>query len=507
MESELDRPGPPEAVSGDGTAGMTGAGSSAYAGQVPRLLKFLYAVGSSAEAIISVAFNSFNFFFYTNIMGVPGTLAGLAITIALVFDAITDPLVGAVSDRWRSKWGRRHPFMFAAPVPVMLCLFFIYSPPESFDSFGLFLWLTVLTVIMRSCMTLYHVPHLALGAELSADFTERTRVMSMNTLLGAIGGIGMGFVAYSFFFAATPEYPNGLLNESAYPVLAITASLIGGAVMVLTTVFTMSVIPRLSKAPSDLPRFSLREFLLDCKSALRNRNYLVLLIGYLLLSATLGTRETINLHMNTYFWELLPEQIRYFLLVAFIAPIVGFVATARLHDRFEKKPVLIACLVGLLIFATAPILLRIMGWFPENHTSALLPLLIAFSTVTLCFGVMLFISAMSALADIADEQELDTHRRQEGIFYAARSFFAKASSGLGHLLAGIAIDVIEFPVGSEPGTVAADKVFNLGLVDGPIAVIPGAIAVFFYLKYNLSRSRHAEIQAELGARRAAVQDA
>ncbi len=507
MESKLDRPGPPdEVVSGNEVADMTSAGSSAYAARVPRMLKFVYAVGSAAEAIIGVAFNAFNFFFYTNIMGVPGTLAGLAITIALIFDAITDPLVGAISDRWKSRWGRRHPFMFAAPVPVMLCLFFIYSPPD-FDSFGLFLWLTVLTVIMRSCMTLFHVPHLALGAELSADFTERTRVMSMNTLLGAIGGFGTAFVAYSFFFSATPEYPNGLLNESAYSTLAIFASLLGGAVMVLSTVFTMSVIPRLSSAPRDLPRFSLREFLLDLKSAMSNRNYLVLLIGYLLLSATLGTRDTIGLHMNTYYWELVPEQIRYFVLVALIAPVVGFVATPPLHDKFEKKPVLVASLVGLLVFASAPVLLRIVGWFPENHTSALLPLLVILYTVTLCFGVMLLISAMSALADIADEHELNTRRRQEGIFYAARSFFAKASSGLGHLLAGIAIDIIEFPVGTEAGTVAADKIFNLGLVDGPMAVVPGVIAVFFYLKYNLSRSRHAEIQAELEAQRGTAQGA
>ncbi len=492
---------------GNELADTTSIGSSAYAAQVPRVLKFVYAVGSAAEAIIGVAFNAFNFFFYTNIMGVPGTLAGLAITIALIFDAITDPLVGALSDRWKSKWGRRHPFMFAAPIPVMLCLFFIYSPPESFDSFRLFLWLTVLTVIMRSSMTLFHVPHLALGAELSADFTERTRVMRMNTLLGAMGGFGTAFIAYSFFFSATPEYPNGLLNESAYSTFAIFASLIGGAVMVVSTVFTMRVIPRLPAASPDLPRFSLREFILDSKSALTNRNYLVLLIGYLLLSATLGTRDTIGLHMNTYYWELLPEQIRYFVLVALIAPVVGFVATPRLHDKFEKKPVLIASLVGLLVFASAPVLLRIVGWFPENHTSMLLPLLIILYTVTLCFGVMLLISAMSALADIADEHELNTHRRQEGLFYAARSFFAKASSGLGHLMAGIAIDIIEFPVGTEAGTVAADKIFNLGLVDGPIAVVPGVIAVFFYLKYNLSRSRHSEIQAELEARRGTAQEA
>ncbi|MFT5015024.1 MAG: GPH family glycoside/pentoside/hexuronide:cation symporter, partial [Dinoroseobacter sp.] len=70
----------------------------------------------------------------------------------------------------------------------------------------------------------------------------------------------------------------------------------------------------------------------------------------------------------------------------------------------------------------------------------------------------------------------------------------------GHLLAGIAIDVIDFPVGAEPGTVDPDTIYQLGLVDGPISVIPGAIAVFFYLKYNLTRRRHAEIQDELALR-------
>jgi len=93
-----------------------------------------------------------------------------------------------------------------------------------------------------------------------------------------------------------------------------------------------------------------------------------------------------------------------------------------------------------------------------------------------------------------------TGRRQEGIFYSARSFFGKASSGLGHLLAGIAIDVIHFPVGAQPGTVPEETVFQLGLIEGPIAVIPGLIAIGFYLRYNLTRARHAEIQAELEKR-------
>jgi GPH family glycoside/pentoside/hexuronide:cation symporter len=488
---------------GEGTQGKDTQKSSisAYSGRVPGFTKFIYAVGSSAETIISVAFNAFNFFFYTNLMGLSGTLAGLAITIALVFDAITDPLVGTLSDRWRSKLGRRHPFMFMAPIPVMVCLFFIYTPPESFENLGMFLWLTILTIIMRSSMTLYHVPHLAMGAELSSDFTERTRVMSMNTLLGTFGGIACFVVALTFFFNTTPEYPNGLLNVGAYPTFAIVAAVAGGVIMVFSTVFTMHLIPRLPSAPEGMPRLTLMEFVRDVRSAMSNRNYMMLLLGYLLLSATLGTRETIGLHMNIYYWELVPEQIRYFPLFAVIAPILGFIITAPLHDRFEKKPVLITGLVFLLIFATTPVVLRMMGLFPENNTPYLLPSLLVLSVVTVSFAVVLLISAMSALADIADEHELASGRRQEGVFYAARSFFAKASSGLGHLLAGIAIDVIDFPVSAEPGTIPAETLFKLGLIDGPIAVIPGVIAIFFYSKYNLTRKRHAEIQSELEARR------
>jgi Na+/melibiose symporter-like transporter len=472
----------------------------AYSGRVPLPTKVFYAIGASSETIISVAFNSFNFFFYTNLMGLPGTLAGLSITIGLVVDAITDPLIGSLSDRWKSRLGRRHPFMFLAPVPVMICLFLIYSPPESLEETGLFLWLTGLVILMRSSMTLFHVPHLALGAELSSDFTERTRVMSVNMMFAAIAGAATYFIGMSYFSSFKDEYGNGLLNMSAYPVLATTAAVLGGLIMLISTLLTLNLAPRLPQPPRDLPRFSLLEFLRDARSAMQNRNYLYLLIGYLLLSATLGTRSTIDVHMNTYYWELLPGQLKYFGLGLLIGPIIGAIVTTRLHQRFDKKPTIISALTCLCIFSSAPVMLRIVGLFPANGSPELFPSLFGFYVMWTSAGMILLISAMSALADIADEHELNTHRRQEGIFYAARSFFAKASSGLGHLLAGIAIDLIRFPAGAEPGSIDSSIVFKLGLVDGPIAIIPGVIAISFYLQYNLTRERHSQIQAELRQR-------
>lgn len=471
--------------------------SSAFAGKVPPRIKGAYAIGASAETIFFVAFSSFNFFFYTNLLGLSGTLTGLAITLCLILDAVSDPLIGAVSDRWRSKLGRRHPFMYAAPVPVMLSLYFLYAPPENLGQLGLFAWLTVSVFIMQTSFTLFHVPHLALGAELSSDFYERTRIMGLNTLLAALGAAFIFFVAMSLFFETTATFSNGLMNKDAYPLFAATAAILGGVTMLASTFFTRKVVPLLPQPQLNVKPFSLVEFFEDLKAVWSNRNYRMLLIGFLLLSATTGTRETINMHMNTYFWELSTEQIRFFALALVIGPIIGFFATTSLHRIYDKKPTIIGALIAMWILAVTPVSCRILDIFPPNHSPSLFYALFASFLLFCIFGTIFMISSLSALADIADEHELNTHRRQEGIFFAARSFFAKASQGVGHLIAGMALDFINFPVGAAPGTVAEESIFSLGMIDGPVAALPITFSLVFFWRYRLTRSRQQEIQATL----------
>ena len=119
---------------------------------------------------------------------VSGTLCGLALGIALLFDAVTDPLTGSLSDNWKSKWGRRHPFMYASAIPLGFCFYFLFVPPE-LSEIGLFIWLTAFAVLTRAAMTLYHVPHIALGAELTSNFEERTVVVSFRQGFSTIGNL------------------------------------------------------------------------------------------------------------------------------------------------------------------------------------------------------------------------------------------------------------------------------------------------------------------------------
>lgn len=464
--------------------------------------KMAFGIGATAEAAIHIGFNAFNFFFYNQILGLSGTYAGLAVTIALIFDAITDPLVGALSDRFKSRWGRRHPFMFVAAAPVAIFFYFIYTPPVALEDFSLFLWFTVFTVLLRSSLTLFTVPHLALGAELSTDYNERSKVMSYNSFFAWIGGAGTHFIGMLVFFAATAQFSYGLLNKDAYPDFALFVAITAFLCMLASGWYTRDRIPTLSQPPAELPGFHLKDTLKDMWGALKNRNYLALMFGLFFLSAFFGTRETLNNHVSTYFWEFKSEEIVWYSLSSLIGFLLAFILTARYHEKFDKRPTILVSVACLCISAALPIICRGIGFFPENHSPYLLPLVLFMAVFYYHCLAVLTISVMSALADIVDEHELTTGRRQEGVFYAARTFFTKSVSGLGHLVAGIFIDFIAFPTSAVPGTVDPDKVFWLGMMDGPIAAVPGIIAIFFYGRYAINKSVHEKIQAELRERRA-----
>ena len=163
--------------------------------------KFAYGIGQLAEGLKNSALSTFVLFYYNQVLGLSGTLAGTAILIALLFDAVSDPLAGSLSDNWRSRWGRRHPFMYASALPLGIAFFFLFSPPEGLSEFSLFLWLTVTVVLTRGAMTLYHVPHIALGAELSEDYDERTQIVSYRYFLGFAGYL----VAYYLALACSSK--------------------------------------------------------------------------------------------------------------------------------------------------------------------------------------------------------------------------------------------------------------------------------------------------------------
>lgn len=461
--------------------------------------KVFYGSGAAAEAAIHITFNTFNFLFYNNVLGLSGTLAGLAVTIAVVFDAVSDPVVGSISDRWRSKWGRRHPFLYLSAVPMGICFIALYAPPGYLEDLGLFLWFTVFTIGLRISLTFYHVPHLALGAELSDDYSERSVVYAYNSILGMVGGSVAYFLAWTYF----GRVEGGVSEADNFLPVGLVVGSAAMLVVLASAFFTRDQIPKLKQVGADVPAFSLKQLVDEILVCFRNHNYLWLLLGLLCLSATNGVREAMNAYVGLFFWELQPDQLRFFGLATPLAFVFAFFATPLLNDRFEKVGTMVGGVAVLVVAQTLLPTLRLLELLPENGHPALFPMLMTAIAMVYGAGAILSISVMSALADVADEHELNTGRRQEGIFYSARTFVGKATGAFGLLIGGIAIDIIGWPTGVKTADqVSPDTIFGLGLIEGPIGAIPSLFAIFFYARYRISKSRHAEIKAALAARQA-----
>ena len=137
------------------------------------LTQLAYGFGGTAEGIKNNGFDYFLLFFYSNILGVNAGQVGLALLVALVVDAISDPVVGYWSDNLRTRLGRRHPFMYGALIPVAVAYFLAWNPPGDLTGNELFPWLVGVTIAVRLGFTFYEVPSNALAAELTARVRER----------------------------------------------------------------------------------------------------------------------------------------------------------------------------------------------------------------------------------------------------------------------------------------------------------------------------------------------
>lgn len=479
--------------------------------------KFIFGIGAVGEMVYLGLFNGFITIYYNQVLGLSNTLIGTAIMLAMIADAITDPVVGITSDKWRSKHGRRHPFLFVAPVPLAFAVYCIFNPPESValvaegaegaSQIGLFLWLSAWTILSRAFLTLYSVPHLALGGELSKDQHQRSQIFSANTVVGYVSGALFSFILWSYFFAGERvremdgKLVPGHLDAAAYGPAIFTACALIIIAIWWCAAGTYKYVPFLSKAAPDRENLTFRIFVQQLISTLKNRNYLFLLLGYFFFMIASGIFDTLNVFVNTYFWELKTDQIRWLLLIAAPGAMLGALCAPILMRRFDRKPVLVCALAGTALFSQITVNARLLGWMPANGDSMLLPLLLANAfgfAMTIGIGAVVI---MSMIGDVIDENELTSGIREEGLFYSARAFFAKASYSFGHFFAGIALDVfVRLPFEAVPGQVDSDVIWRLGITAGPIMGMAAIISLLIYSRYDLNRERHAEVMRLLHER-------
>jgi Na+/melibiose symporter-like transporter len=449
--------------------------------------KFAYGIGQVAEGIKSRGFDYIAFFYFTQVLGLKGSLAGAAVAIALIFDAVSDPVAGHLSDNWHSRLGRRHPFMYAAALPLSVAWFTLFFPPDGLGQTALFCWFLGFAILVRGAMTLYHVPHMALGAELSDDYSERTSIVQWRTFSGMVGSLVVIGLGIYLFFPETAEFSNGLLNPSGYPAFAAASAILMFVTIWYSAWGTRKEIPHLPRPPARTQVFSIRETYAEFAIAWQNESFRALFVGFSLFGISISIGTTLSTHLNVYFWGFSVAQLSTLLAPTALGFVVGVASSRKLHEYFEKKPTLIVAALTSALISNVAVLARLAGLIPDVSSPAVFYLvmwLLGFVGVAAGIG---YTSAGSMMADVAQEQFDRTGLAQQGILFSAVAFSGKVGSAGGHFLAGVGIDLIDFPLQSEPEMIAPNLIARLGLlslVGAPIA----AAGIWSYTSYRINRA-------------------
>ncbi len=464
--------------------------------------KTAYGVGSVAYGVNNGGFDYFLLLFYSQVVGLDSRLVGVAILVALIIDAISDPIIGYWSDNLHSKWGRRHPFMLAAALPLALSYFLLWSPPQEMSQSAIFWYLLTLAVVIRTSMTFYETPSSALAAELSDNYVERSSLISFRAYFGWTGGNAITVFMFFLLFPvmATEAVSDGRFNRASYEIMGVVASLIMFVTILISIIGTRSRIPYLKKPPP-ARRVTPSLVFNEIRETLSNRSFLALFVAALLGALATGLAASLAFYFYTYFWEFTSIETGLITMGVFIAAIIGFVLAPIVTRRMGKKRG--AMLVGMVAFigAPLPILLRLLEVLPENGTSFVFWFVFTAGVVDLGLIICFQILYTSMMADLVEQSELKTGRRSEGVFFSATTFIRKSVQGFGLMLASLVLHLAQFPAGAMAGQVSDESIWKLGAYYVPTILLIWMLMMAVISRYKLSQSDHEENLRRLAVNR------
>lgn len=459
--------------------------------------KIFYGFGSVAFGVKDNGFAFFLLLYYNQVLGLPEAWVGFGIMLALIADAFFDPFVGYMSDHLHTRWGRRHPFMYASAPLVAISYYFLWNPPDGLSQEWLLAYFVVVAILVRILIACYEIPSASLVAELTDHYDERTQILSYRFFFGWWGGLTMAVLAYAVFLQPDASQSVGVLNTSGYQQYGTAAAVIMFFAILISSIGTHPYIPYLRK-PTAMRHKSLGSALAEVGEALANRSFLSLFGAAIFGGMAAGLSAALTIYFNTYFWELSSRAMSILVLLNFISAGIALAVAPRLSIRFGKKPAAIMNALGAVVIAPLPVALRLLGLFPANDSPTLLPILAVLNTVLVTMFIIASILVASMVADVVEDNEVVTGRRSEGIFFAVNAFVQKSVSGIGIFTSTLLLNAIGFPRDAKPGTVDPDVVRNLGLVFAPVVSLLFLIMIGFISMYRISRDTHEANLQRLG---------
>jgi GPH family glycoside/pentoside/hexuronide:cation symporter len=451
--------------------------------------KVSYGAGSVAIGVATAGLSGAILQIYLNqVLGLPALLVGTTIMVSLMVDAVIDPLIGQWSDKARSRWGRRHIFMYASAIPIAVLFFLLWNAPRGLSSAGLAVFTLVMMIALRVSFSVYIIPSNALTPELTPDYDARTTLQSYRWFFGIIGGAGIGLVLNEVFLRTGPHNPLGILNREGYAHFGAVAAVVSLISILVSAVGTQDLVRHLPQAVRRTLSFgdSLREI----RRTLTNRSLVALMLGGILGGIGGGISGGLSIYLYTHFWNLDPAQFGLLIPLGSVGSIIAVFIAPPLARRFGKKAAMIGLFSVSVVTAAGPLFLRLVGLMVSNSSPWLMPILIIDSMVTATVGVVGYILVGSMMADVVEDAAVRTGVRSEGLLFAVSGLLPKFTGGVGAFIAGLILTLVRFPPHALRGTVNPELMRQLALIYLPVTVFFSVISIAVLGLYRIDRATH-----------------
>ncbi|MFI3228614.1 MAG: MFS transporter [Bacillota bacterium] len=452
--------------------------------------------GDLGYGMVNNTMSSFIMYFGTTVMGVSGTLMGLAVASGTMWDAVTDPMIGHASDNARSKYfGRRHQFILIGIIFMALANIMLWSVPADFSMVAKFFWFTIGIIALETCHTLFATPNAALSIEISKNYNERSNIQSVKSVFSILG-ILMPTLLMGMFQKSTAEYADGRFNPQSYLNFAYLTSaciILFGTVMFIVT---YSHVPRLreiaelerSKQPANKPK-GFKVIMGSFFRALKDKNFSSVIVGYSI--AMMASTILVAYGFNAFTFTFKTSATEMYIIMAglFIMTIAGQPLWLYISKKYNKKTAtiaglgiaLIGCGMLFAMFLARDFFNGLLEVSAFGVVAMMPPLIVA----GLGIGVM-FSMPFALIGDAIVVEKAETGQDKTATYTGFMTLANKASAAISSLILGILLDAMGFVEGSTVQSESVESGLGWMLCIGVTLAVAGGMIAFS--RYNVSRA-------------------
>jgi len=460
--------------------------------RLPVTQKLGYGLGAIAYSLPNQVMASFFLFYATSILHIDSSIAGMIVATSVLWDAVTDPWVGHISDRtFSERYGRRHLYLIIGGIGTAVGTALLWSIPSEESNFYKITALLMFVLFTKTALTFYGAPYFAIGGALSNGYDERSSVQSYRAAFHVLGMVIAAVGITMFFFKSTDSYPKGQLNPHVYPLIGYSVALI----TLLFSFIAVVLIPKDKTKPRESDLLQKINVLQSAINSLKNSNLRTIIFMIFLIEIAFQISISIGLHVSTYTYNLSGPQIGLIGATILIFSLLSQPFWVYVSRKLEKKTALIIGMIfGVFGFAGLPMMFVGLGWLPLNDISTV-PLMMGFSMLSGVGNGAFMSLPFSMVADTVDQDEVITGMRQEGLYFGMYNFSYKSGISISVLLGGILLDYVGFDPTMPEQT--ASTAYNLAMVPMWMLIIISPIIYWSISKYQLSRKQHHNILRKL----------